>query len=276
MRGGPDMVQLAACIEPFFSALDYEERIRKIHDIGFKAYEFWFHDKRFDGSQLIDEMKDFDRIGELNEKYGLTTSDFVYNHPDGGIVAALIDSRDRNKLLDNLEEMSGYAKKIGCKNFISGSGNSIPGQADEEAIENMIESLTEMMSICERHGMTLLVEPFNTKVDHPDYFLDDPKLCVDVLKKVNHPNAKMLFDIYHMQIMTGNIVAFIRDNSDYIGHFHIAGVPGRHEPASCELNYHFILDEIDKLGYSGYAGLEYWPTIDHEESLRQTVHYFGV
>ncbi len=270
------MVQLAACIEPFFSDLDYEKRILKIRDLGFKAYEFWFHDKRFDGEWLIDEMKDFDRIGELNEKYGLITADFVYNHPDGGIVATLIDRKDRNKLLDNLEEMIGYAKKIGCCHFISGSGNRIQGQRREEAIENMIESLSAMMNICERNGITLIVEPFNTKVDHPDYFLDDPALCVEILRKVNHPNARMLFDIYHMQIMTGNVVAFIRENIDFIGHFHIAGVPGRHEPAECELNYHFILDEIDKLGYSGYAGLEYWPTIDHEESLRQTRGYFGV
>jgi len=269
------MVQLAACIEPFFSDLDYEDRIMKIHDIGFKAYEFWFHDKRFDGARLIDEMKDFDRIAELNDRYGLATADFVFNHPDGGVVAALIDSRDRNKLLDSLEEMIGYAKKIGCSRFISGSGNRIAGQNPEEAIENMVQSLSDVMKTCGQHGITLLLEPFNTKVDHPDYFLDNPEVCVDVLEKVNHPNLKMLFDIYHMQIMTGNVVAFVRKNIDYIGHFHIAGVPGRHEPDVCELNYKFILDEIDNLGYSGFAGLEYWPTIRPEESLKRTLTYFG-
>jgi hydroxypyruvate isomerase len=268
------MVTLAACIEPFFSSLDYDERIRKICDIGFRAYEFWFHDKRFDGARLIDEMKDFDTIAELNEKHGLVTADFVYNHPDGGIVASLIDKRDMGKLLDNMKDMIGFAKKIGCSRFICGSGNRIHGQEDREAVENMTESLSRMAQICEQEGMTLLVEPFNTKVDHPDYFLDDPALCVDILKNVNSSNVKMLFDIYHMQIMTGNLLAFIRDNIEFIGHFHIAGVPGRNEPASCELNYQFILDEIDKLGYSGYAGLEYWPTIDDEKSLRETLDFF--
>jgi hydroxypyruvate isomerase len=270
------MVKLAACIEPFFSSMDYAERIRKIHDIGFTAYEFWFHDKRFDGSGLVDEMKDFDRIAELNEQYSLTTADFVYNHPDGGIVAALIDRHDLSKLIDSMEEMIGYAHKIGCSSFICGSGNRIEGQPEKEAVDNMVESLKQMADICEKHGITLLVEPFNTRVDHPDYFLDDPGLCVDILKKVDSPSVKMLFDIYHMQIMTGNLVAFIRDNIEYIGHFHIAGVPGRNEPASCELNYQFILDEIDKLGYSGYAGLEYWPTIDDEKSLRETLNYFNL
>jgi hydroxypyruvate isomerase len=268
------MVEIGACIEPFFSDLNYEDRIEKIYQLGFKVYEFWFHNKRFDGTKLIDEMKDFDKIGELNEKYELRTADFVYNHPDGGIVAALIDKNDRNKLLDNLEEMISLAKKIGCNRFISGSGNRIEGLIREEAIDTMIESLSEVMKLCEKDNITFLIEPFNTKVDHPDYFLDDPHECVAVLKKVNHPNAKMLFDIYHMQIMTGNVLAFIRENIDYIGHFHIAGVPGRHEPAACELNYRFILDEIGKLEYNGYAGLEYWPSIAPEESLRQTLEYF--
>ncbi len=268
------MVEIAACIEPFFSDLDYDRRIEKIHRLGFKAYEFWFHDKRYDGKSLIDEPKDFDRIAELNDRYGLKSSDFVYNHPDGGIKAALIDRKDRNKLLENLEIMIGFAKKIGCSRFISAAGNRVPGLKPEEAVENMIESLSEMMKICERENITLLLEPFNTKVDHPDYFLDDPHLCIDVLKKVNSKNAKMLFDIYHMQIMSGNILAFVRENIKYIGHFHIAGVPGRHEPAECELNYRYIMDEISNMGYDGYAGLEYWPTIDHGESLRQTLKYF--
>jgi hydroxypyruvate isomerase len=269
------MPQLAVCIEPFFCDLDYGERIKRIHEIGFKAYEFWFHDKRFDGSRLLDERKNFDLIAELNQKYGLKTADFVYNHPDGGVVAALIDRSDRNRLLDNLEEMMGLARRIGCSRFISGSGNRITGQNPEEAIQNMTEALVEIAKVCEAHNFTFLLEPFNTKVDHPDYFLDDPGICVEVLKDVGSPGVKMLFDIYHMQIMTGNVVSFIRENVAHIGHFHIAGVPGRHEPAVCELNYKFILDEIDKLGYSGYAGLEYWPTMDHEISLRQTLDHFG-
>jgi hydroxypyruvate isomerase len=267
------MIEIAACIEPFFTDLDYDRRIEKIHKLGFKAYEFWFHDRKFDGKSLIDEPKDFERIAELNDRYGLRTADFVFNHPDGGIKASLIDKRDRNKLLENLEMMIDLAKKIGCNRFISAAGNKVPGMKTDEAVENMVEALTEMMRICERENITILLEPFNTKVDHPDYFLDDPKLCVEVLKEVNSRNALMLFDIYHMQIMSGNILAFVKENLNYIGHFHIAGVPGRHEPYECELNYRFIIDEIGKMGYQGYAGLEYWPTIDHEESLQKTLRY---
>ena len=96
-----------------------------------------------------------------------------------------------------------------------------------------------------------------------------------MLKEVNSDNVKMLFDIYHMQIMTGNVTAFIKENIDYIGHFHVAGVPGRQEPIDNELNYRFIVKEIEKTGYKGAIGLEYWPSMDHEESLRLTLDYFN-
>jgi hydroxypyruvate isomerase len=267
---------IGVCIEPFFSDLPYRDRIRKAKELGFSTYEFWFHNKRFDGSNLIDENKDFDEIAELNQKYGLTTSDFVLNHPDGGVVGALIDAADRNLILDSLEEMLGLARKIGCKAFISGSGNKRPGLSRQRAIENMIETLREAAQICAKDGVTLILEPFNSKVDHPEYFLDDPDTCVEVLEAVNHPNAKMLYDIYHMQIMAGNILDFVRKNVKHIGHFHVAGVPGRHEPDACELNYPYIVQEIEKMGYRGHFGLEYWPTVAPEVSLQRTRKYLGV
>lgn len=269
------MANIGVCIELFFSDLPYGERIRKIKDLNFKNYEFWFHNKRFDGAVLADEMKNFDEIAELNERYGLTTTDFVYNHPDGGIVAALIDRKDHSLLLDSLEEIIGYANKIGCKRLICGSGNRVSGISTEAAVDNMIEVLSEMAKICEQEGITLLLEPFNSKVDHPDYFLDDPYTSIKVLKAVDSTSARMLFDIYHMQIMSGNITNFIRENIDYIGHFHLAGVPGRNEPMTCELNYRYILNEIYRLGYKGCVGLEYWPIMIPEESLKKNRYYLG-
>jgi len=264
------MANIGVCIEIFFADMEYQDRLEQVHNLGFKNYEFWFHNKRFDGANLIDEAKDFELLAELNEKYGLTCTDFVFNHPDGGIVGAMIDKNDRNLILDSLEEMIELARKINCKAFISGAGNNVSGLTSEEAVENMIETLSRAAKICEKDDITLLLEPFNTRVNHPDYFLDDPFTCIEVLKAVNHKNAKMLYDIYHIQIMSGNVTAFIREHIEYIGHFHVAGVPGRHEPKDCELNYPFILSEIDKLGYQGYVGLEYWPTLTPAESLRQT------
>ncbi len=269
------MAKLGACIETFFTDQPYAERIRRVAALGFKAYEFWFHDKRFDGKALVPEKKDFDQIAELNAKLGLTTTDFVFNHPEGGVVASLIDRKDRPRLLDSIEGMIGLAKKIGCRSFISGSGNRVKGISRQKAMDSMVEGLSALGAVCAKNGMTIILEPFNTRVDHPDYFLDDPETCVEVLEKVANPSVKMLFDIYHMQIMHGNIVDFLRKNIRHVGHFHIAAVPGRHEPDTGELSYPFILKEIDRLGYAGWCGLEYWPTGDHTESLKRTMRHLS-
>jgi hydroxypyruvate isomerase len=267
------MGRIGVCIEPFFTGSTMAEKLRRIHEIGFSSYEFWFHDKTFTGSALVDEMKDFDAIAELNHKYGLRTNDFVLNHPDGGIVAALIKRDDKARILENLEHMISLAKKIGCDTFISGSGNHVPGMHASEAVDAMVEALVDIGKVCKAHDMKIILEPFNTRVDHPDYFLDDPEMAVQILKEVGNDHVKMLFDIYHMQIMHGDILSFIRKNLDYIGHFHIAGVPGRKEPIDNELNYPFIIKEIESLGYQGYFGLEYWPTGDSEVSLRNTLRH---
>jgi hydroxypyruvate isomerase len=267
------MAKLAVCIEPFFPDLPYAERLARVRRLGFRHYEFWFLDKRFDGKTLIDEKKNLEELAECNARYGLTCTDFVFNHPDGGVVAALIDKRDHGKLLDTLEGIIEQGRRVGVKAFISGSGNKVAGLRPEEAVENMVAGLKACAPILAKHGATLLLEPWNTRVDHPHNFLDDPRLSVEVLKKVGSPAVKLLYDIYHMQIMAGDVTAFIRENIGYIGHFHAAGVPGRHEPDACELNYPFILKELDRLGYQGCVGLEYWPTMDHAASLKRTKKY---
>ncbi|HUX21229.1 MAG TPA: TIM barrel protein [Spirochaetia bacterium] len=264
------MAKLGVCIELFFTGEDYSERLKRVSALGYKYFEFWFHNKRFDGQRLVDEEKDLDRLWSTASDLGMSCTDFVFNHPDGGIVGSLIDGRDHAKVLDGLEGMIERAKKLGCKQLISGAGNRVPGLPTEKAIDNMIEVLSKAARICEKSDTTLILEPFNTKVDHPDYFLDDPQTCVNVLKTVNHPNVKMLFDLYHMQIMSGNLLAFIKENLSFMGHFHIAGVPGRHEPQQGELNYPYILEELDRLGYDGGVGLEYWPAKEDSKSLKET------
>ncbi len=264
------MATLGVCIETFFTDLPYPERIRRAAACGYTAYEFWFPEQRFDGKGLSAEMKDLDAFAELNAKLSLTTTDFVLNHSAGAVVASLVDAKDLPKILAEVDRYAAMAKKVGCRNLISGSGNTIPGQPRGEAVANMVAALTAMGKALAPHGITVLLEPWNSRVDHPGNFLDDPYLAVDILAQVNLPNVKLLYDIYHNQIMAGDVVSFIRKNIAHIGHFHVAGVPGRHEPHPCELDYAFILREIDRAGYAGAVGLEYWPTMDHGKSLEQT------
>jgi hydroxypyruvate isomerase len=113
-------------------------------------------------------------------------------------------------------------------------------------------------------------------VDHKGYYLDGTATGFDIVRAVDSPNVKLLYDVYHMQIMEGNIIATVTENIDCIGHFHAAGVPGRHELWSGELDYRRITEAIDKAGYTGSFGLEYWPTGDHAASLAQTARYLGL
>jgi hydroxypyruvate isomerase len=267
------MIKLSVCIEPFFEGLHYIDKIKKAAELGFKHYEYWFHNLKFENGGFQDEIKNFDAVAEVNNEHGISLNDFVFNHPDGGIKADLINIDHKQKLVDGLGVIIPLAKKAGCKKLISGSGNKIPGQKKEAGVEAMIDNLKTLAPLCEKEDITIILEPFNSRVDHPDYFLDDPHTALEVLKAVKSSHVKMLFDIYHMQIMDGNILAFLERNISYIGHFHVAGVPGRTEPMDCELNYPYILKEIDVMGYDGCFGLEYWPTMDDAESLSSSKKY---
>ena len=124
----------------------------------------------------------------------------------------------------------------------------------------------------EAADFTLLLEPLNTLVDHPGYYLDSSALAADIVRAVGSPHLKILYDVYHMQIMEGNVLATIERHVDLIGHFHSAGVPGRGELFDCELDYRTIVGRIESLGYRGSFGLEYFPkTPDHLESLKRNL-----
>jgi len=128
--------------------------------------------------------------------------------------------------------------------------------------------------IAAKRDFTLVVEPLNTHVDHAGYYLNSSDEAAEMIRAIDNPHLRLLFDVYHMQIMEGNLIAHIEKHIDIIGHFHSAGVPGRHEVFGSEINYPAVVQRIDALGYTGCVGLEYFPAMaDHAASLRQTLAY---
>jgi hydroxypyruvate isomerase len=115
----------------------------------------------------------------------------------------------------------------------------------------------------------------NDKYDHPDHWLTSSDLGAEICRRIGSQRLRMLFDCYHMQIMEGDLVNHIKRNIDVIGHFHSAGVPGRHEPSQGETNYPFVLGQIEQLGYQGVFGLEFAPSMEDEISLSQTMKYLS-
>jgi hydroxypyruvate isomerase len=161
------------------------------------------------------------------------------------------------------------AVKWGIPNLIVFSGNR-EGLDAKRGAENAIKQLEMLAKDAESAGVMLILELLNSKVDHPDYMCDNTAWGVEVVSAVNSPNLRLLYDIYHMQVMEGDIIQAIRDHHQWFGHYHTAGVPGRNEiDASQELNYSAICEAIVDTGYQGYLGQEFIPLNDWKQSLKQ-------
>ncbi|MFC4654954.1 MULTISPECIES: hydroxypyruvate isomerase family protein [Rheinheimera] len=150
----------------------------------------------------------------------------------------------------------------GYTNLICFSGNR-RGMDDETALSNAVKGLKQILPKAQQRGVVLQMELFNSKVDHPDYLADSSAWGIELCKRLGSPNFKLLYDIYHMQIMEGDIISTIKQHHQYFGHYHTAGVPGRHEiDDSQELNYLAIAKAIRDLPFSGYLAQEFIPTAD--------------
>jgi len=151
------------------------------------------------------------------------------------------------------------AARSGVPNVIAFSGNR-RGMSDEEGAANTVAGLNRVKRIAEDHGVTICLELLNSKINHPDYMADHCAWGVRVMQAVNSPRVKLLYDIYHMQIMDGDLINTIRQNIDWIGHFHTGGVPGRHElDDTQEVNWHAVAKGIADTGFQGYLAHEFVP-----------------
>ena len=186
---------------------------------------------------------------------------------------APVRKENLGSFIERIDRYSDNALAAGCSAGIVTSGNLTEKITPEEHRANLVEALIKSGNIAEKKNFRLNLEPLNTLVDHAGYYLYSRENAVEIVKEVNLPNVKILYDIYHMGIMTGNHVDFITKNIGSIGHFHSAGVPGRHELFAGETNYPFIIGEIEKAGYKEYFGLEYFPLLESRESLEKTWEY---
>ncbi|HVE35076.1 MAG TPA: TIM barrel protein [Gemmatimonadaceae bacterium] len=178
-----------------------------------------------------------------------------------------LDNHD--KLVADAERMLPLVAAAGIPNIVVFSGNRA-GMSDGEGIANCITGLKRVAPTAEKHGVTLCLEMLNSKVDHKDYHADHTAWAVEVVKGVASPRLKLLYDIYHMQIMEGDVVATIRGNSQHIAHYHTGGVPGRAEiDDTQELNYRRVMQAIADTGFTGFVGQEFVPKRDPLTSLKQ-------
>jgi hydroxypyruvate isomerase len=224
--------------------------------IGYKAIEFWGRDESSD------------EVIALAKQHGLVVASLCGHE---SLTDGLNRREDHDRIEAEIVASVDYAAKHGIPGVICFSGNRNEGQSDEEALDVVAEGLKRVAPYAEKHGVNLNMELLNSKVDHPGYQCDHTAWGVAVCKRVGSPRVRLLYDIYHMQIMEGDLIRTIRENIDHIGHFHTAGNPRRNDmDDEQELNYRGICRAIAATGYDLFVGHEFQPKGDAVEALRTT------
>jgi len=205
------------------------------------------------------DRKHYPRLREL----GMTPA-IVGSH---GFKTGPLSRENHAFTIEKLREGIDVAAEFGSPNVITFTGYREKGIADEEAVRNCVDCWKQVIGYAEEKGVNLCLEHLNTRDDthpmkgHPGYFGDDVDLCIDLIRRVDSPRMKLLFDVYHVQIMNGDVIRRIRQYKDHIAHYHTAGVPGRGElDDTQEINYPPILRAILETGYTGYVAQEFIPT----------------
>lgn len=252
------MAKFSLCIEAVLDGeVDFYDRIQVAKELGYDAVEFW------------DPVgKDVGKIAKLSAQHNIPIAICCVQNAWNDLYRM---SEDPARVLKNVTESAKIAKDMGCKSLIGLSGD-VKGHAYDETVA-LIGNLKRCAEVLEKEGVTLTLEALNSLVDHKGYWLDSSFVGFNIMKAVDCPNVKLLYDCYHMQIMEGNLVQNITNNIQNIGHFHSAGVPGRNEIMGGETNYAKVVKTVDSLGYDRYFGLEYWTSYASMDSLKDTITY---
>lgn len=243
-------MKLSVCVDIMFSYCDFYERFAEVKKCGINTIEFWKWTNK-DIEKITDSKMDVSifNIDSSDEQLSYDLSRGILN--DGRV----------DDFLKALEESIPVYKQLNAKAMIV-----LIGENKEYNEENVLKCLMAAKPVVEKEGVTLIIEPLNN-IDRSGYSMPYAKPVFELLRKVGSPNIKMLYDIYHQNMMGDFSLAEVRKNIDIIGHFHVADAPGRHEPGTGKVDYVYIISEINKLEYDGYIGLEYRATKPDGETL---------
>jgi hydroxypyruvate isomerase len=237
-----------------FAGIPTAECLRRIAEIGFDTV---------DNFNWRDEAE-FGIYREMLPQLGLGAGVLVVNKvPDvNALGCSLVEPADRDGFLWELKLCARAARQVNCTRLEVLSGNEIPAIPRAVQMDNCVATLKAAVPLLQENGMTVVVEMLNHTVDHPGYFLNYVRDGVELIERVGSPHVKLLFDLYHVQVLEGNLIQRLRQNIEHIGQIHFADVPGRHEPGIGEINYRNVFRAIYELGdrYRGFVTAEYHPT----------------
>ena len=248
-------VKLSVCIDMILTEIPFLQRMETVKRLGYPAFEFWEW-----------KNKDVDAILRKKDELGLEIATMM-----GTGWKPVFTEEERKTFVSNIQASLAAAKRLGVKTLIVTTGFDDKKLSRGEQHANYVAALKAAATFAEQAQVTLVLEPLNTKVDHAGYYLQTAKEGFEILDEVGSPSVKMLFDIYHHQIMEGNVIQDITKNISKIAHFHVADVPGRHEPGTGEINYANVFRAISASGYQGFVGLEFKPSGSAEDALKNVL-----
>jgi hydroxypyruvate isomerase len=261
-------MNLSVRVEPLFPGLTLPAQLERVAAAGYQGYEFG--DWRAADARVI---------VPLQRKLGLACVCLVGNKGVNPVGIGLCDPAERAGFLAEIRASAEAAVRFETKKMVVLSGFRVPGMTREAMHASMVEGLKRAHDIVAKVGVTMIVEVINTlaKIEplnpngdnHSRYFLDRTPEAFQMVREVGSPYFQILYDLYHVQIMEGNLIETIRENVANIGHIHVADVPGRHEPGTGEIHFGNVFRAIRESGYGGYVGMEYIPSKDVMETLAE-------
>lgn len=259
-QGKPSGFKLSVRVEPMFPNLTLAEQMEKVALAGYQGFEF--------GNWRAAAAP---QITRLKNKLGLECACLVGNRSVNPKGMGLCDPAERTGFLNEIKASIDAAKRFESTRLIVLTGNKVPGMPREQQQASIVEGLKRAAELASPSGITLIVEilntltsvePLNPVENHANYYLNSTRDAFEIVRAVGNPHLKILFDIYHVQIMEGNLIETIRNNIASIGHFHVGDVPGRHEPGTGEINYQNVFRAIRATGFREFVAMEYLPSKD--------------
>jgi hydroxypyruvate isomerase len=253
-------LKLSACVEMLFTEADrsFVERVRAAAAAGCEGIEFWsWRDKPLDALA--------DAVAETGVGVPMM------------VVEPFIELVDAGRLPEFVEAVRGSAvaaRRIGCQALVAVSGNALPGVDAADQNEAIVRSLRAAGPVAGDHGIKLLLEPLNTRVDHAGTYLSSTSLGLDLVEQVDRPQVRLLYDVYHSVVMDEDPAEVLHGRGELLGHVHVADTNGRHEPGTGSIDWDRTIGALLDAGYRGFVGMEYRPTVDSAASmnlLRETI-----
>jgi hydroxypyruvate isomerase len=242
----------------------FEEKLEIAAKAGLQSVELVSEHIKWTDAQVRDMKK-------LAESFRLGM-DTIIGQPDWKMrPVSMVDPAQRDNFLKDIETAITWAQKLEIPQIILMSGDAIPGKTDAEQFASLVEGTKRAGELAAKAKVTLIVEPLNNRVNHKGFFLTNNRDGLRLMKEVDNPYMKLLFDIYHEQVQVGDVVRTLTEAAPHVAVFHVADNPGRNDPGTGEINYANVYKAIQKTGFAGYITMEYLPLGEPVASLKKAV-----